>query len=134
MDESVEPDDLTYRTPLFVDIFGLYITSQQMHHYLMRPEGESNFDKGNIDFFKYFNYCRVYNLLFDISEHSPEQAQMYWDPELETIAFRYPKRGTVDNHLRKLKRKNAFFGSGMEGSGNKLFFTSDEEEEDEELS
>jgi len=123
-----------YRTPLFIDIFGLYITAQQMQHYLMRPEGEENFEKGTLDFFKYFNYCRVYNLLYDISEDSPKDAQMYWDSELETIAFRYPKRGKVDKHLNKLKTKNAFFGSALDGSGaNKLFFRNEGEDGEELL-
>lgn len=127
-----------YRNPLFIDVFGLYITAQQMQHYLMRPEGEENFEKGTLDFFKYFNYCRVYNLLYDISEDSPDDAQMYWDHELETVAFRYPKKGKVDKHLVKLRKKNAFFGNGLGAKDNKLFFRNDasglEEEDDEELS
>lgn len=98
----------------------------------MRPEGEANFERATPDFFKYFNYCRVYNLLYDISEESPKDAQMYWDSELETIAFCYPKRGKVDKHLSKLKTKNAFFGGSLDGSGsNKLFFRNTEEEDNE---
>ena len=130
-------DSEEYRTPLFIDIFGLYITSQQMQHYLMRPEGEENFEKGTLDFFKYFNYCRVYNLLYDISEDTPEDAQMYWDHELDTVAFRYPKRGKVDKQLVRLRKKNAFFGNGLPSEDTKLYFRNDasglEEEDDEDL-
>lgn len=113
----MDEEDTPFRHPLFVDNYGLYITAQQMQHYLTRPEGEDNFHNGSIDFFRYFNYCRVYNLLYDISEETPEEAQMYWDDELDTIAFKYKKKGKVDAYLAKLKKKNAFFGSGSTGDG-----------------
>ena len=100
---------LPFRHPLFVDNFGLYITTQQMDHYLMRPEGKDNFHSGNIDFFRYLNYCRIYNYLYDVSDKHPELAQMYWDQELESLAFMYKKRGKVDSALKKLQSRNAFF-------------------------
>lgn len=110
MDEKRIP----FRHPLFVDNFGLYITAQQMHHYLMRPDGEENFNGGSRDFFKYLNYCRIYNLLYDASEDDPEQAQMYWDEDLNAIAFKYKKQGEIDTYLKSLKKKNAFLGDDSE--------------------
>jgi len=113
MDEEHTP----FRHPLFVDSYGLYITAQQMQHYLIRPDGEENFHEGSIDFFRYLNYCRIYNLLYDASEEDPKEAQMYWDEELNTVAFKYKKKGEVDTYLRTLKKKNAFFDADNTSSG-----------------
>ena len=118
----MDEDNTTFRQPLFVDTFGLYITSNQMEHYLMRPEGESNFHAGSIDFFRYLNYCRIYNFLYDASEKDPKQAQMYWDSELNTVAFMYKKKGKVDNYLRKLKERNAFFGADSVDEDDSSYF------------
>jgi hypothetical protein len=132
MDEEFEGDEEDFppfRHPLFVDSFGLYITAQQMQHYLTRPDGEENFNNGNIDFFKYFNYCRIYNLLYDASEKSPDEIQMYWDDELDTVAFKYKKGGKMDKYLRTLKKKKAFFGSAADTKDMKFFRRGDSDEE-----
>ena len=81
--------------PLNLEPDGTYITIGQMQFYLNRPHGEKRFKTGHKDFLKYYNLCRIYNLVSEMMEDSEESAIMYWDSTKETVSLKFPNTGEV---------------------------------------
>ena len=85
--------------PLNIEPDGTYITVGQMQFYLNRPQGERRFKSGHKDFFKYYNLCRVYNLISEIMEYDEKAAIIYWNPAQESVSIGFPASGKVAQAL-----------------------------------
>ena len=86
-----------------MDEDGLYITSAQMQFFLNRRDGPNKLSKGDSEFFSYYNNCRTYNLIYDMLDKDVDCAKMYWDSELESMAFSFPMNGPVARVLAEIK-------------------------------
>ena len=86
-----------------MDEDGLYITSAQMQFFLNRRDGPNKLSKGDSEFFSYYNNCRTYNLIYHKLDKDVDCAKMYWDSELESMAFSFPMNGPVARVLAEIK-------------------------------
>jgi hypothetical protein len=62
-----------------MDDNGLYVTTAQMNFFMNRDNGEKLVREVSPEFVKYYNNCKLYNLVYDMMEHDPKCAVMYWD-------------------------------------------------------
>lgn len=88
-----------FRLPAVIDEDGLFMTLAQFQFFLNRSNGEKLFREKDYEFIKYYNQCRIYNLIYDLSDEDEESAQFYWDHENENLGVLFPKNGKVDNAL-----------------------------------
>lgn len=86
----------------YYDSLGLYITATQLRFYLNDPSGFQSFRHYDEDFKHYFNECRTYNLISDLSIKDPNCAKFFWDESLEDIVIEFPSNGRVVKILNYL--------------------------------
>jgi|TARA_R110000824_G_scaffold7932_1_gene36201 hypothetical protein len=88
--------DFKYREPLFTEEDGTYITIGQTR-FFMNQYPDTPLRYREPDFTKFYNSCRVYNLVMDAIDCNSTFGFIYWDPELETISVSYPKGGPLSD-------------------------------------
>ena len=92
---------MKFRTPAMWDKKGNYVTAAQLKFFLNCRNSYSKVQSLHPDFTEFLDFCRFYNFLWDKMEENPDSADMYWDPESESIAFSFPKNGEVAKYLLK---------------------------------
>ena len=89
----------SYREPLMVDEYGLYITVAQMGFFLNREDGKQLMDSASPEFMKYYKNCCLYNLVYDMMDEDPSCGKMYWDTSSQSVAMSFPIDGRVAKAL-----------------------------------
>ena len=93
-----------------MDDYGLYVTVAQMDFFLNREDGEKLVREVSPEFVKYYNNCKLYNLVYDMMEKDPKCATMYWDEEEQNVSLSFPTNGKVAYTLASIDLYNNFSG------------------------
>jgi hypothetical protein len=88
-----------FRIPAIVDEDGLFMTTAQLQFFMNRKNGHKMIKEKSEDFVKYFNQCRIYNLLYELTEEDYNAAQFYWDEENESVGVMFSKNGKAAKAL-----------------------------------
>jgi hypothetical protein len=92
------------RDPILIEEeTGLYVTQGQLQFFLNRPNGEIKFEHETIEYQDWDMMCKVYNLVYDMSEEDPKAGCIYWDSVNQCVAFYFPKDGKIHNKLKEYK-------------------------------
>jgi hypothetical protein len=89
--------------PFNMEPDGTYITVAQMKFFLNSPKGEKAWHDRELVFLKYYNMCRIYNLVSEFLLEDPSSAMVYWDSNKECISIGFPVGGCVAQAIRKMK-------------------------------
>lgn len=119
-----------YREPLVWEEDGTYITIAQMQVFLNEDPEKSIGERFN-EWLKYYNLCRMYNMVYDTIEEDPDSGYLYWDTEKEVMSATYPETGLLQQKIDNFKPvsfKDASALSDILDSGIEEF---DEDEEDD---
>lgn len=119
-----------YREPLVWEEDGTYITIAQMQVFLNEDPHKSIGERFN-EWLKYYNLCRMYNMVFDTIEEDPDCGYLYWDTEKEVMSATYPETGLLQqkiDNFKALSFEDASTLSDILDSGIEEF---DEDEEDD---
>ena len=119
-----------YREPLVWEEDGTYITIAQMQVFLNEDPHKSIGERFN-EWLKYYNLCRMYNMVFDTIEEDPDCGYLYWDTEKEVMSATYPETGLLQqkiDNFKALSFEDASALSDILDSGIEEF---DEDEEDD---
>jgi hypothetical protein len=124
--------DHEYREPLVVEEDGTYITISQMQLFLNEDPSKSLGERFD-EWLKYYNLCRLYNMIFDAIEWDPNCGYIYWDATKEIMSASYPEDGEL------CKQIDAFEPVSFDDETMQQFYSSlqdaddlgDEEEDDE---
>ena len=81
---------------------GNYITVAQLKFFMNSRNSHKKIRSLHPDFTEFLSFCRFYNFLWDRMEEDPEVAEMYWDPDSESIAFSFPKNGEIADYLLRI--------------------------------
>ena len=90
-----------------MDEDGLYITSAQMQFFLNRRNGAKKLNRGDSEFFSYYNNCKMYNLIYDLMDKDSTCAKMYWDESTGAIALAFPLKGKIARILSSISSESA---------------------------
>ena len=92
----------SFRKPVMLDDDGGYITKAQIRFFMNRRHGFEKIHELHDDFIAYTEYCKIYNYLWDCSKVDA-RVNMVWDDGSESIAFTFPKTGTIAEIVTKWK-------------------------------
>ena len=84
---------------------GTYVTIEQVRFYVNRPDGRSSIKRGDDDFLKYLQLCKVYNTISDMINNDPNCGYMYWEEDRGCLSFAFPDKGSVCSTLTEITRK-----------------------------
>ena len=105
-------------SPFSVEPDGTYITITQMMFFLNSPKGEEAWHERKQAFLKYYNMCRIYNLISEVIEVDNDAAMIYWDPNKENVSIAFPVDGCVAQAISSMKLlKESDYGYDF-GGGN----------------
>ena len=91
-----------FRDPILIEEeTGLYITQGQLQFFLNRPNGDSKFEHNVPEYQDWDIMCKIYNLVYDMSETDPKLGHIYWDHMEECVAFHFPKDGVIHNKIKE---------------------------------
>jgi len=103
-------EDTKFRQPFLMDDNGLYVTVAQMNFFMNGDNGEKLVREVSPEFVRYYNNCKLYNLVYDMMEHDPDCAVMYWDEKEENVSLSFPTNGKVAYTLASIDLYNNFSG------------------------
>jgi len=81
-----------------------------MNFFLNREDGEKLVREVSPEFVKYYNNCKLYNLVYDMMEKDSKCATMYWDEEEQNVSLSFPTNGKVAYTLASIDLYNNFSG------------------------
>tara|TARA_R110000782_G_scaffold102791_7_gene190216 strand:+ start:3857 stop:4201 length:345 start_codon:yes stop_codon:yes gene_type:complete len=90
-------------SPFTVEPDGTYITIAQMKFFLNSTKGEQAWHERKEAFVKYYNMCRIYNLVSEVVLVDPKAAITYWDPVKENVSIAFPVDGCIAQAIRGMK-------------------------------
>lgn len=91
-----------FRDPILIEEeTGLYVTEGQLQFFLNRPNGEVKFEHNVPEYQDWDTMCKIYNLVYDMSEEDPKTGCIYWDAIDQCVAFYFPKNGKIHNRLKQ---------------------------------
>jgi hypothetical protein len=93
-----------FRDPILIeDETGLYVTEAQLNFFFNRPNGEVKFEYNVPEYQDWDIMCKIYNLVYDMSEKDPSLGHIYWDHIDQCVAFYFPKDGKIHQKLKEYK-------------------------------
>jgi hypothetical protein len=81
---------------------GTYVTVAQLQFYLNRPYGNYYAQQNHRKFKEYLDVCRVYNLVWDLTEKDEKASIIYWDSIRQTVSVGYPHNGKVAKAVKNV--------------------------------
>lgn len=78
------------------------MTTAQLQFFMNRRNGDKMIKDKTEEFIKYFNQCRIYNLLYEMTDEDEDAAHFYWDDENESVGVMFSKNGKAAKALEEV--------------------------------